>query len=207
MRLGELSIHDLIVRPKQGGFVMKTSRTLIAVIAIGCTSTIGATGCAGTFMSGSNGTIPTPAQYAAIADDACTGVPARERELGLLAYRDAITSVAPLNEVSFVGKSKVSNTKGAVIGLRATPGISVPWLERVNICHVALVGSGRLVGNDAASDPFVIPGTILSAAEVYAGYALSVRGSNIDSAQEISRRSSVLLSAPAHPPTASLVLP
>jgi len=207
MRFGELSVRDLIVRPKQGGFVMKTSRTLFAVIAIGGACTIGAIGCAGSFTSGSNGTIPSSAQYAAIADDACAGVPAKERELGLLAYRDAITSVAPLNEVSFVGKSKVSNTKGSVIGLRATPGVSVPWLERVNSCHVALVGAGRLTGNDVASDPFVIPGTILYAAEVYAGYALSVRGSNNDSAQEISRRSSALLSAPTHPATASLVSP
>jgi hypothetical protein len=186
---------------------MKTSRTWLAVIAFGGACTIGTSGCAGSLASGSNGTMPTPAQYAAIADDACAGVPARERELGLLAYRDAITTVAPLNEVSFVGKAKVSNTKGAIIGLRAAPGISVPWLERVNNCHVALVGSGRLAGNDAASDPFVIPGTTLSAAEVYAGYALSVRGSNNDSAQEISRRSSALLSGPTHPPTASLVSP
>ena len=186
---------------------MTTSRTLLTVVLIGGSSAVAAIGCAGSFASGSNGPTPSTAQYAAIADDACAGVPAKEREMGLLAYRDAITSVAPLSEDRLVGKIKVRDTKGAVIGLRATPGISVPWLERVNGCHVALVGSGRLAGNDPASDPFLIPGTTVSAAEVYAGYAVSVRGSNKDSAQEISRRTSALLSPPAHPPTASLGSP
>ena len=181
---------------------MTTVRTSLAIIA--SVSAIGVVGCAGSLSSGSNARAPSAAQYAAIADDACAGVPVKERELGLLAYRDTMVSVAPLREDSFVGKIKVVKTEGAVIGLRATPGISAPWLERVNSCHVALVGSGRLAGNDTMSDPFVLPGTTVSAVEIYAGYALSVRGANRDSAMEISQRANALLSTPAHPPTASL---
>jgi hypothetical protein len=63
--------------------------------------------------------------------------------MGLLAYRDGIVNIAPLQEDTFAGKIKATRTEGAVIALRAMTGISVPWLERVNLCHAALVGSGR----------------------------------------------------------------
>ena len=106
-----------------------------------------------------------------------------------------------------MGKSKVSHTEGAIIGLRAAPGISVPWLERVNICHVALVKSGRLAEKQAALDPFVIPEATVRAAAVYAGYALCVRGPNHDVAREIIARSNALLSAPVHLTTISPTSP
>jgi hypothetical protein len=174
-------------------------RTLLSVVAIGGVSIIGV----GARAAETSGT-PTDAQYAAIADDTCAGVPAKERAMGLLAYRDAVVSVAPLRADYFVGKIKTSRTEGAVIGLRATPGITKPWLERVNSCHVALVGLGRMVGNDAASDPFAIAGTSVVAVETYAGYVLFVKGPNADAAQEITKRSVALLSMPASPTTASL---
>ncbi|MGO9287951.1 MAG: LexA family protein, partial [Polyangia bacterium] len=72
--------------------------------------------CAGTIATG---TTPSAAQYAAIADDACVGVPAKEREMGLLAYRDGIVNVTPLQEDTFAGKIKATRTEGAVIALRA----------------------------------------------------------------------------------------
>jgi hypothetical protein len=184
---------------------MTAIKGLLAVVAIGGGSAIGAGGCAGTLASQPK--IPSAAQYAAIADDVCAGVPAKERDLGLLAYREAIVSVAPLNEDSFVGKIKVSNTEGTVIGLRALPGISIPWLERVNSCHVALVGSGRINGSETVADPFAIPGSMVSAAEIYAGYVVFVRGMNHDAAMEISRQANALLLPTNHPPTASLVSP
>jgi hypothetical protein len=143
-------------------------------------------------------------QYAAIADDICTGVPARERELGLLAFRDNIVSVTPLNEFHYAGKAKYLRTEGAVIKLRATPGISVPWLERVNGCHIAMMGAGRLAGNEAAKDPFTLQGSSVAASEVYAAYVLSVRGTSVEAVQEILQRSYALVSAPGGTKTASL---
>jgi hypothetical protein len=174
-------------------------RTLLTAAAFGGLSVIGA----GALAADKT---PTAAQYAAIADDICAGVPAKEREMGLLAYRDAIVSVAPLQEAYFVGKIKTSKTEGAIIGLRATPSITKPWLERVNSCHVALVGSGRMVGNDAAADPFVVAGTSVVAAETYAGYVLFVKGVSAETAQEISKRAYALLATPrsSRPATASL---
>jgi len=144
------------------------------------------------------------AQYAGSAVDICAGVPARERELGLLAFRDNIVSVAPLNEFHYAGKAKYLRTEGAVIRLRATPGISVPWLERVNGCHIAMMGSSQLAENEAAMDPFAVAGTTVAATEVYAGYVLSVRGASVESVQEILRRWYALRPTPTSPASAML---
>jgi len=178
-------------------------RRLITVAIVGAACSMTAAAYGETAASGTNGK-PSAAQYAAGADDICTGVPAREREMGLLAFRDNIVSVAPLNEFHYAGKAKYLRTEGAVIKLRATPGISVPWLERVNGCHIAMAGSGRLAGNDAATDPFSLTGTTVAATEVYAGYVLSVRGSSAESVQEILRRWYALRPTPASPATAML---
>lgn len=123
-------------------------RTLLTVAVVGAACTMAAAAYGETTAS-------------AFADNICTGVPAREREMGLLAFRDNIVSVAPLNEFHFAGKAKYLHTEGAVIKLRATPGISVPWLERVNGCHIAMMGSGRLAGNEAAMDPFILTGILV----------------------------------------------
>jgi len=180
-----------------------TVRTLLSLVVVGIASTLGAAACAETSAAGTNGKT-SASQYAAIADDICTGVSAKEREMGLLAFRDNIVSVTPLNEFRFAGKAKYSHTEGAAIKLRATPEISVPWLERVNGCHVAMAGAGRLAGNDAAADPFILPGTTVAASEAYAGYVLLVRAANADAVQEILQRSYAVISTSGGPKTASL---
>ena len=178
-------------------------RTLLSLVVVGAASALGSAVYAETGTAGTSGKT-SAAQYAAIADDICTGVSAKEREMGLLAFRDNIVSVTPLSELRFAGKAKYSHTEGAVIKLRATPEISVPWLERVNGCHVAMAGAGRLAGNDASADPFILSGTTVTASEVYAGYVLSVRAAKSDAVQVILERSFAMISTSEGPNTASL---
>ena len=178
-------------------------RTMLAVVVAGGTCIVGAAARGEAITAGMSGR-SSAAQYAAIADDICVGVPAKEREMGLLAFRYNIMSVTPLNATRFAGKAKYSQMEGVAIKLRATPGISVPWLERVNGCHVALVASGRLPGNVGPSDPFILPGTTVEASEVYAGFVLSLRGQNYDAAREILQRSYALISPPGGVKTAAL---
>ena len=138
------------------------------------------------------------------ADDSCAGVPAKERAMGLLAFRDNIVSVVPLNEYRFAGKAKYGHTEGVIIKLRATPEISVPWLERVNSCHLATARSRQLAGYDSALDPFILPRTTVGAKEVYAGFELSLRGVSDDTIQAILQRSYALISPPGDVKMASL---
>ncbi len=192
---------------RQGGLVMILTRRLLPIVLCCAGFAVLLVGCAVSRAVGADATIPSAAQYAAIADDVCTGMPAKERALGLLAYREDIARVAPLFDDGPLGKVEYSD-RGAVIRLRATPGMSVPWLERVNRCHAALVASGRLVGKESREDPFLVPGATLWAAEVYGGYYdLSVRSADDASAVEILRRSRALLSEPARRSTASLDSP
>ena len=181
-----------------------TTRRPVPIIVRCGSLAIATMGCAAIHASGTDGATSSPTQYAAIADDACPGMPAREQEIGLLAYRENVVRVAPLLDDGPFGKIEDS-PKGAVIRLRATPGMSVPWLERVNSCHVALVESGRLIGKESSEDPFLVPRVFVWVTEVYGGYYdLSVRSANDSLAMEVLRRSRALLSVPARKPTASL---
>jgi hypothetical protein len=183
---------------------MVTNRRLVPMIVRSGCLAIAFMGCASTHASQADGTMPSAAHFAAIADDICIGMPAKERQIGLLAYREDIERVAPLLDEGPYGQIQDTN-KGAVVRLRATPGMSIPWLERVNRCHVALVGSGRLVDKESAEDPFLVPGASVWAGEVYGGYYnVSIESADRAMAMEILRRSKALLSAPPHLPTASL---
>jgi hypothetical protein len=183
------------MRLKTGEFVMTNKvRTLLTVAVISGACTMASAAYGESIAAGTNEK----------ASDICAGVPAKERALGLLAYRENIVSVAPLNEFRYAGKAKYLRTEGVTIKLRATPEISVPWLERVNSCHVALSGAQRPTSNDSVLDPFILPGTTVGAAEVYAGFVLSVRGTNYDAVQEILQRSYALISTPGGVKTASL---
>jgi hypothetical protein len=161
-------------------------RTLISIVVVGVVSTLAASA------------------FAESVADVCTGVPAKERTLGLQALRDEIVSVTPLNEFRFAGKAKYSQTEGVVIKLRATPGASVPWLERVNGCHVAMAGSERLAGNNAAEDPFILPGTTVRVSQSYAGYVVTVTATNPADVQKIQQRSYAMISASGGSKMASL---
>ncbi len=94
------------------------ARTLlsVAVIAGACTIATAASGEA--VAAGMNGK-PSLVQYAAIAADLCSGVPAKERAMGRLVSREDIVSVASLDEFRFAGKVKYSQTEGVLIKLSA----------------------------------------------------------------------------------------
>lgn len=176
------------------------SNVLVPPLARGAGLAIAVLCCAANCASVEGGTKLSTAQYAAIADDVCTGMPAKEREAGLLAYREDVARVGPLFDNGPFGKVEWSS--GAVIRLRATPGMSVPWLERVNRCHIALAASGRLVGRESAEDPFLVGGAAVWAAEAYGGYYdVSVRSGDDAQATEILRRSKALLSSPTRQPS------
>lgn len=190
-----------------GGIVMSTTRKSVPIIVRGCGLAIAFMGCATNHASGMDGTIPSTAQYVAVADDACPGMPAKERALGLRAYRENIVRVTPLFDDGPFGKIDYSD-RGAVIRLRATLGMSIPWLERVNSCHVALAALGRVVDKESTEDPFLVPRATVWVVEGYGGYYdLSVRSENDALAAEILRRSKGLLPAPAQQATAALGSP
>jgi len=116
--------------------------SVAALLAAGCATESGGV------LTGSM----TPEQYAQLSEQQCVGVPAKEQEEGILAYRDAIAGAQTLKDPYQVGKMKLTRDAGVAFGVRAQPNLNGPWLERVATCHMALARSGRIT--TSASDPF-----------------------------------------------------
>jgi hypothetical protein len=169
---------------------MKWNVLALAGLALPTAMAMG--GCA-TLSAAGNDATPSKAELARQAEDFCAGVPAQTRAQGLLAYRDSFAGATPVSEDLQVGKTKISRPRGEMIALRAAPNITLPWLDRVNSCHVALVQAGSL--NPAVSDPFVVPGTSVAIVETYAGYALSIKASSDRALKEVVERTGTVMAA------------
>lgn len=180
----------------------KVSKLSMGLIGAGFAAFVAANGCA-TETAGAFSPSLTPVQYAQISGDQCTGVPNNERELGVLAYKDAIANAKPLKEEYQVGKTKMTRDRGVQLAIRAQPSMTAPWLERVASCHVALVRSGQLMAS--AGDPQVVPGAVVSVEAAYTGYVVSVRVPDADGAAEVLRRTTVALTGPTGPATAERI--
>jgi hypothetical protein len=149
-------------------------------------------GCASLSAAGGEATA-SKVELARQAEDFCAGVPAQTRAQGLLAYRDSFAGASPVSEDLQVGKTRISRPRGEMIALRAAPNITLPWLDRVNSCHLALVQSGSL--NPTGSDPFVVPGTSVAIVETYAGYALSIKAGSDQALKEVIARTGTVMAA------------
>lgn len=133
----------------------------------------------------------------------CAGIPTKERELGLLSYRDAISGIAALRSPAKPGKTlMVGEYVGVQIGLRAQPGLTAPWLERVASCHAALAASSQLKSPDATNDPLLVPGVEVSVQEAHAGFVISIRGTDPSTMDDLTRRAMAMSAMPDRPATA-----
>lgn len=120
--------------------------------------------------------------------------------MGVLAYRDEISGAQPLKEEYQVGKMKLTHDRGVQLVIRAQASMSVPRLERVATCHMALARSGGLPAD--ASDPQLVPGATVRVEEVYTGYLVNIHVPDADSAAEVMRRTTVAMTAPSASTTA-----
>jgi hypothetical protein len=177
----------------------KKSKASLGVVGIGLAALFATNGCATEAPTAFSPAL-TPVQYAQISEDQCTGVPAGERELGVLAYRDAIANAQPLKEEYAVGKMKMTRDRGVQLAIRAQPSMTAPWLERVAVCHVALVRAGQLAASPG--DPQIVPGASIQVEAASTGYIVSVRVPDDVGAAEVMRRTTVALTGPTGPATA-----
>lgn len=151
-------------------------------------------GCA----TGASGGSPTPQERERIAQAQCAGLPAREQQLGLLAYRDAIAGARPYEEEYQVGKMKITRDRGVQLSIRAQPAMTVPWLERVASCHMTLAGSpGRIASS--GSDPLLVPGATVQVDAGYTDFIVRIRVPDADAAAEVMRRTAVVMATPSGP--------
>lgn len=172
-----------------------SSKKTIGLVGSGLVALVTMGGCATQTAADPLAASLTPQQYAQVSETQCAGIPTKEQQLGVLAYREAIASTQPLKEEFQVGKTKLTRDRGVQLTIRAQPELSGPWLARVATCHVALARSGALPA--AENDPQVVAGATVSVEEAYTGYVVSVRVPDQTAAAEVMRRTTLAMAAPS----------
>jgi hypothetical protein len=117
---------------------------------------------------------------------ACRGVPAEERVASPLERREEIVDVTEVpRDTSWRGLGAAG---GARVVLRARPGLTAEWLQRVLECHVAQGAAAGRAGEPDARSPLAVPGARVRVQSVGDGFAVDVTASAPAAAREILRR-------------------
>lgn len=127
---------------------------------------------------------------------ACRCLSDEDRDGSPFAHGADIQGVLELRKEKLLGKSKSSQELGATIVFRATPGLTVEWLQRIVECHLA---RNSAVGHDMpemAYCPLVPRGAQAKVRSVDGGFAIDVSADDPASAAEIWRRAQKLSQSP-----------
>ncbi len=112
--------------------------------------------------------------------EACSGLNA---ELGQEGFR--IDQVQELKRQKRIGKAVVIQPSGAQLFVRAEPGLSAPYLQRVVDCQVAQ-GSG--------SGPLSVPGVTATVSQQGQHFVVQILAPDLASAKDVQERARTLAS-------------
>jgi hypothetical protein len=120
----------------------------------------------------------------------CAGIPLEERDLGPFAHHDQLERVEPLLDRAFA-KAPPNVPSGATVHLRATPGVTVEWLQRVIDCHLAHHAVVGATPASHASPMFAPEPPEISVRSTGGGFIIIIRSSSLY-ADEVLRRARAL---------------
>ena len=131
---------------------------------------------------------------------ACAGLAEDDRDISPFAHARDIASVSELRQEKTsqsLTKQVVGGTTGARIVLRAVPGLTEQWLQRIVDCHLA---RNAALGHEAASTEMAFCPLTLRAAQARvsaldSGFAVDVRSDDPEAAKEIWQRAQLLAQA------------
>lgn len=132
----------------------------------------------------------------AAEDSACAGIAPEDRDISPFAYAADIASVAPLT-ARRGGKLPDDVTIGAVVTVRAVPGLTVEWLQRVVDCHVARNAALGHIVPEMPDCPLVPKGVSVSVSSTGTGFAVEIRSTDDDGSADVLARAKRLAVAPA----------
>lgn len=127
---------------------------------------------------------------------ACTGLSDDDRDGSPFAHREDIASVEPLYANVSSGKGQNARLEGAVITFRAVPYMTAEWLQRIVDCHLARNAALGHEVPEMSYCPLVPKGVTAIVKPTSAGFAVEVRADDIDTANEVLRRSRMLVGSP-----------
>lgn len=123
----------------------------------------------------------------------CAGLAEADRDQSPFSHREDIASVDELTEEVLIGRTRTRRTVGARIVLRAVPGLTAEWLQRVLECHLARNAS---LGHDVPEMsycPLVPNGVSVDVHSAGDGFAVDVRAERDEAITEVVRRARGLL--------------
>ena len=125
---------------------------------------------------------------------ACAGLTPEDREKRPFAHREDIESVRELKVTEGGSKDGVVwRMAGAVVVVRAKPGMTAQWLNRIIDCHVAADNALGPQSAESADWPLVPVGASARATPTDTGFAVAIQSNDSTEAQEILRRAKALL--------------
>ncbi len=116
----------------------------------------------------------------------CAGIAEQDRDISPFAHGD-VQTVSPLQEDA-QGQAGDTVTTGATIVLRARPGLTAEWLQRVVDCHLARDAAAGYVMPEMPNCPLVPRGAQATVRSTRGGFAVDVRSDDAQTAAEILRR-------------------
>jgi hypothetical protein len=118
---------------------------------------------------------------------ACADVSEAERDLGPFAPHDRVVRVEPVNRV--VSPKAPAPLAGVALYVRATPGLTEQWVDRVIECHVAHHAAHRAeTGAPVADDvgcPLAVDDTRIAVSPTSTGFRVAITSPDPEVAREL----------------------
>jgi hypothetical protein len=124
----------------------------------------------------------------------CTGISEQDRDMSPFFHHKDIQKVTelkgPVSAQS--GKAQLQRTVGASVVIRAVPGLTQEWLQRIVNCHLARNAAAGGEMPELPACPLVPRGARASVKSVGDGFAVNITAEDSATAQEIWRRAQIL---------------
>lgn len=132
-------------------------------------------------------------------ESACRGLAENDRNMSPFAHREDVAGVQELRRAPTSAKvGPPPSVVGASVTLRAVPGLTREYLERLVGCHTARNASMGFAMPEMSYCPLAVKGATASVESVTGGFRIDVKSDDPGAAQEIVRRAEALTpSAPA----------
>lgn len=126
---------------------------------------------------------------------ACVGVSIDDRDMSPFYHREDVADVRPAYKAAArSNKGAPDILTGAVVTLRAVPGLTAEWLQTVVDCHVA---RNNALGNnmpEMSYCPLTIKGITAKVTSAGNGFAVTIEAPDAETAKEILKRAQALKS-------------
>ena len=121
---------------------------------------------------------------------ACAGIPEADRDMSPFEHYADIAGIESLVETTQGSKQATSRTTGVTVTVRAVPGLTTEWLQRIVDCHLARNAALGHVVPEMPNCPLVPNGVTAQVRSVRGGFAVDIRSDDSDAVAEVRARAS-----------------